>query len=721
MVFKSANVPVPAWVGAVLLALSCLLSPTRALAQVDTSLVAAQTSIQPGQAFEAAVRMQHRDGWHSFWKNAGTGLPTKIKWELPAGWSASEFRWPVPHLVRDREGNITGHGYEGLLYLPLTLTPPADLRTGTTVELKGMVRWLMCETVCVPGKQEVSLQLPVSADAAAANAEVQAGIASMSMSQSPEGWTLAANEDSNGSGAGTIVLHIAAGSAISEPHFFPEQSFIAYQQPQTVASRGNRALLKMTVDPEETRSADAGLRGVLAYTDAQGKYRGVDVDVPFSSPQAAALAASTGDIGTAATSADNRSTADAPKLTLGVLLLALVGGLILNLMPCVFPVIGLKILGFVEQAGNNRRTITVHALTFTLGVLVSFWALAGVLAMLRAGGEQLGWGFQLQSAPFVFGLAVLLLVFALNLSGVFEAGVRATSVGSRLHSRAGLGGSFFSGMLATIVATPCSAPFLAPALGAALALPTAQSFVVFTVIALGLSLPYLVLSVFPRLVERLPRPGAWMETFKQFMAFPLYATVGFLLWVLAGQLSEAGLLNALLALTMVALAAWLYGRFSVPTRTDVRRRVATVAAASLLLLAVGWGWPKAAAPSAVTWEAWSVERVAQLREQGRPVYVDFTARWCATCQVNKKVVFASPEVLAYFRDHNVATLKADWTNSDPAITAELARWERSAVPFNLAYPAGAAGAGSASAEPVALPEVLTPGIVLKAFEAKAGG
>ncbi|MGV8942672.1 protein-disulfide reductase DsbD family protein [Thermomonas sp.] len=701
----------PAWFGAGLLALLCLLAPGRALAQVETTLVAPHTSIQPGQSFEVAVRMQHRDGWHSFWKNAGTGLPTRIKWDLPEGWSAGEFRWPTPHLVRDRQGNITGHGYEGLLYLPLTVTPPADLRAGTPVELKGTVRWLMCETVCVPGKQDVSLVLPVSADAPQVDTDVRAGIASMSMPVPADGWTLAASEDKAANGHDTIVLHIAANTSISDPHFYPADTFIAYKQPQTVASRGNRALLKMAVDPEETRTPDAGLAGVLAYTDAQGQYRGVVVDVPFSSPAAAALAARTGDINAASAGAD---AAQAPALTFGVLLLALLGGLILNLMPCVFPVIGLKILGFVEQAGNNRRVVSAHALTFTLGVLLSFWALAGVLAVLRAGGEQLGWGFQLQSAPFVFGLTVLLLVFALNLSGVFEAGVRATSVGSNLHARGGLAGSFFAGMLATIVATPCSAPFLAPALGAALALPVAQSFVVFTAIALGLSLPYLVLSVFPRLVGLLPRPGAWMETFKQLMAFPLYATVCFLLWVLAGQLSEAALLNALLALSLVALAAWVYGRFSMPTRSVLHRRVASIAAAALLLTAVGWGWPKPPAPSAVNWEPWSVERVAELREQGRPIYVDFTARWCATCQVNKKVVFASPEVLAYVRDHDVATLKADWTNSDPLITAELARWERSAVPFNLAYPAAVAGTASA-AEPVVLPEVLSPTIVLQAF------
>jgi thiol:disulfide interchange protein DsbD len=388
---------------------------------------------------------------------------------------------------------------------------------------------------------------------------------------------------------------------------------------------------------------------------------------------------------------------------------ALLGGLILNLMPCVFPVLGIKIVGFVNQSGNERRNVTLHGVAFTLGVLVSFWALAGVLAVLRAGGAQLGWGFQLQSPAFVFCLAVVMLVFALSLSGVFEFGLSAMGIGSKLQTKDGYAGTFFTGVLATVVATPCSAPFLAPALGAALALPTAQAFLVFSAIGIGLSSPYLLLSIFPQAVRWLPRPGRWMETFKQLMAFPLYATVAYLIWVLDGQVRESGLLMALLGLTVVAMAVWLYGRYSSPGVSPRHSRFGLVGALVMLVLGLQLGWPRAAAASDVTWEPWSIERVQQLRAENRVIYVDFTARWCATCQANKKLVFGSDEVKRYFRTRNVATLRADWTNSDPRITAELAKWNRSAVPFNLVYV-------PTQSEPKVLPEVLTPSIVLRAFE-----
>lgn len=391
------------------------------------------------------------------------------------------------------------------------------------------------------------------------------------------------------------------------------------------------------------------------------------------------------------------------------LLLALVGGLILNLMPCVFPVLGLKIVGFVNQAGSDRHKVMQHGLVFTLGVLLSFWALAGVLAVLRAGGEQLGWGFQLQSPGFIYALVVVMLIFALSLSGVFEFGLRAMGMGSNLQMKGGYGGSFFSGVLATVVATPCSAPFLAPALGAAFALPLLESFFVFTAIAIGLSLPYLLLSILPQAVKVLPKPGRWMETFKQAMAFPLYATVGYLIWVLAGQTSESALLTALLGLVVIAMACWLYGRYAAPGASIGRVRLGLAGALALLAIGTYGGWPRLAATTDVVWEPWSVERVAQLRAASRPIYVDFTARWCATCQANKKVVFASEEVKRYFASQNIAALKADWTNQDPRITAELAKWNRSAIPFNLVYL-------PERPEPEVLPEILTPSIVLGAFK-----
>ena len=304
-----------------------------------------------------------------------------------------------------------------------------------------------------------------------------------------------------------------------------------------------------------------------------------------------------------------------------------------------------------------------------------------------------------------------MLVFALSMSGVFEFGLRATGVGAGLQTQTGLTGSFFTGVLATVVATPCSAPFLAPALGAALALPLVESFAVFTAIAVGLALPYLLLSIFPQAVKLLPRPGAWMETFKQAMAFPLYATVGYLIWVLAGQLKndDTALLAVLLGLTVIALATWLYGRYATFGASPGRTRFGVLGGLLLLALGVGLGWPRPPAPTAIVWQPWSPEAVAAAVADGKPVYVDFTARWCFTCQTNKKVVFGSAEVLKTFRERAVVTLRGDWTDADPRITAELAKWNRSAVPFNLVYLPG-------QSAPVVLPELLSPGIVLDALK-----
>jgi thiol:disulfide interchange protein DsbD len=429
--------------------------------------------------------------------------------------------------------------------------------------------------------------------------------------------------------------------------------------------------------------------------------RGLRIDVPLSeTPAVAAPSASP-------------STVRSPLPATAVvslpapLLLAFVGGLILNLMPCVFPVLGIKILGFVQQAGADRRKVVTHGLVFASGVLLSFWMLAGLLAVLRAGGSQIGWGFQLQSPAFVFALAAVMLVFALNMSGLFEFGLSAMGAGAGLQMKSGFTGSFFTGVLATVVATPCSAPFLAPALGAALALSTFESFVVFTAIALGLSLPYLLLSAFPGAVKLLPRPGAWMETFKQFMAFPLYATVGYLVWVLAGQVNENGLLTVFFGLVLIAMGIWVYGRWRAPGASPGRARFGLVGGAVLLVLGAWTGWPQPPAPTEVAWEPWSAERVAQLRAEGRPVYVDFTARWCATCQANKKLVFGSDEVRRVLAEKKFATLRGDWTNRDSKITAELERWGRSAVPFDLVYLPG-------RPEPLELPELLTAGIVLDA-------
>ncbi len=695
-----------------LLASFVVSSTSRAASHVQASLAAREASIQPGKAFTVALRLVHDPHWHTYWLNPGTGLATSLKWTLPPGFSAGEIRWPAPHVLKDRTGTVIGNGYEGELFLPVTITPPADLKPGATVDLSAKAEWLMCEDVCMPGDAAVSLSLPVAAEAPGLDPEygnkIEAVIAGLPRTDAR--WQVSASRDSK-----TITLVVKPSGSVThaptDPHFFADDNLVAYELPQTVRSQDGGFVLSLPISPDGPADATK-LAGVLTSESGwneDGSLRGLRVDVPFDSSPAAAAAAK--GVPRASSSASTSSGPPAPAGGLfGTLLLAFAGGLILNLMPCVFPVLGIKILGFVHQSGSERGKVVAHGLVFTLGVLLSFWALAGVLAVLRRGGAQLGWGFQLQSPVFVFVLAALMLVFALNMSGLFEFGLSATGVGATLQSKSGLAGSFFTGVLATIVATPCSAPFLAPALGAALTLPTAESFLIFTTIALGLSTPYLLLSIFPQAVRVLPRPGAWMETFKQFMAFPLYATVGALVWVLAGQTTDNGLLMAIFGLVLIALGVWFYGRWNAPGGSAGRARFGVIAGIAVIAAGTAVGWPQPPAANDITWEKWSPEAVAKLRAENRVVYVDFTARWCATCQTNKKLVFHSDEVLNYFRDHRIATLRGDWTSKDPAITAELAKYQRSAVPFNLIWKPG-------KSDPAILPEVLTPGIVLDALKA----
>lgn len=683
-----------------------LFAPFTAHAQVQASLVATDKSSQPGHPLTVALRLEHQSSWHTYWISAGTGYPTSLQWELPDRWAAGAIEWPTPTLIRNKDGAVTGNGYTGVVYLPVVLRPPMSPRSGERVTIKARAKWLMCSNVCIPGKADVALSLPISAETPEPEPGVRAELAKMAMPQpTTQNWTVAAARESD-----RVVLQVLAPRAISSPHFFSEDGFIQYDGAQE-SSQGGRTLTLSLPVSDDADVSTRRLVGVLAYTDADGAYRSQLINASLTSTSLASIKgrdpvnAPTGNL-----SVRTRAAGSPSSLAL-TLIFALLGGFVLNLMPCVFPVLGIKIAGFVNQSGRDPRKVARHGLAFTLGVLLSFWVLAGLLATLRATGSQIGWGFQLQSPVFVFALIVILLVFGLSLSGVFEVGLRATGVGSELQTRQGYVGSIFAGVLAAVVATPCSAPFLAPALGAALMLPTVESTLVFTAIGIGLSAPYLLLSIFPRAINALPRPGRWMETFRQILAFPLYASAAYLLWVLAGQVSESGLLTALLGLTVIAMAGWLYGHCTTPGAAGGRVRLGFIGGAALLAAGLSLGWPRVVAPTDITWEPWSVERVEQLRLAGRPIYMDFTARWCATCQVNKKFVFASTDVRRYFWDHKVASLKADWTNADPRITEELVKWHRSAVPFNLIYSPG-------DPNPKVLPEVLTPGIVLSAFREK---
>ena len=666
---------------------------------VEAEIVSERQSIQPGTPFWLAVRLKMDPHWHTYWKNAGdAGLGTRIKWTVPEGFKVSELYWPHPEWIEI--SGLANFGYEDEVLLLTQITPPSSLSDGSEITLKAKGDWLVCKDVCVPEGADLEITLPVKVSHAAVRSNVAAAFSAArdALPFSSKEWGIRATIDDDFITA-VITAPSGWGHELGEVKFFPAQErVIQYVDGQT----WDRDVSDFRLNLKRSKLADdepiERLQGILVSErgwDEAGSRKSLNVDVSFGAAEPAM-----------------RITSAQDEFSLGIALFyAFIGGLILNLMPCVFPVLGLKIMGFVQQAGEDKSKIKLHGLVFSLGVLVSFWILAAILIAIRAGGQELGWGFQLQSPMFVFALTVILFVFALNLSGLFEFGLSMTRMGGGIASSKGLSGSFFSGALATLVATPCAAPFLAPALGVALTLAPAQSITVFTFIALGLAFPYLLISIFPGLLRVLPRPGAWMETFKQAMSFLLYATVAYLVWVLEGQLEEKGFLTALFALVVIGLAGWIYGRWTAPVRKGGVRLAGTICALVLFLSGLGMG-VAAQKEDALKWEPWSLAREVELLAEGRPVYVDFTARWCATCQVNKRVAFSSPKVISALLDKNVATLKADWTNQDPKITKRLAEYGRSAVPFNILYfPDGR--------DPEVLPEILTPAIVLEALNSKS--
>lgn len=662
--------------------------------EVAVRLVTPVEQVAPGGSFPVGVRFAIDEGWHIYWRNSGdTGQPPLVEWALPEGARAGDFHWPYPEVYRN--AGLVDFTYSGEVVLYTEITVPEDWPAGEPFPIEAEIDWLMCEEICIPGAAAVSLAVPTGAETLADPAERER------FEETRRTWPAADDE---------VV------SAIR----FDETRLQLRIEGLAPAAEAGSGLFFFPVDPvvapageQEWTFADGVLTGTLARSEYAESLPGTVTGVLYrpdgwpslDGRKALWIKAGTregGIAGSAEAAGDGETT---PGGLVGLLALAFAGGAILNLMPCVFPVLGLKIMGFVKQAGSDKAKIVGHGLLFTAGVLVSFWILAGVLLALRAGGAELGWGFQLQSAGFVFGMAAFLLLFALNLSGVFEIGFGLAAAGSRAEKGGGPWGSFLSGVLATVVATPCSAPFLATALAGALTLPPLVSFLTFTFIALGLAAPYLLLSLFPQLLRRLPKPGAWMETLKQFMAFPLYATVGWLIYVLAGQVDGDDLLAILFAFTGIALSVWILGRFAAPHRKRGTRRAGMAAAVLFLGGSLLYGVPRG---SEIEWIPWSPETVAQLREDGRIIYVDFTARWCATCGLNKGVVFGSREVLDFVREENVALVKADWTNEDPAITRRLTELGRAAVPVNLVYLPG-------EEDPEILPETLTPGIVLKAL------
>lgn len=678
-----------------------LLAATPALAQIDelpkvhARLVAEDASVAPGGSVTVALEEDIREGWHTYWINPGdAGAPTEIKWTLPQGWSAGEIAWPTPK--RLPVGPLMDYGYEGKLWLLQKLTVPAGVKAGDTVTLKAAVDWLVCKDICVP--EETTLSLPLKIGPTAPDPAVAKDFAAarnLLPVASPWKLTYALSKDA-------LSLY-AAAPALAEAHpveadFFPDKpGIIKGAAPQKMAFTKDGLVLKLSAGDKAAAMAGA-LSGVLVLKSSDGSIQALTVDAP----RGAVPDASVGDSGT--------TTGDITLLV--AFLSAFVGGLILNVMPCVLPILAMKALALAGHGGRHHSEATREGFAYSAGAILSFLVFGLVIVLLRQGGDVVGWGFQLQEPIAVAGFALLIFAVGLNLSGVFEVG--SVNLGDSLAQRSGPTGAFFTGVLAVAVAAPCTAPFMAAALGFALTQSVASAMLIFFGLGLGFALPFLILGLWPKALSFLPKPGTWMLRLKQFLAFPMYGAAAWLVWVLAQETGANGVAIVLAAFVAFALAAWLW---TVTRDLSARGRGLGMAAAALALIASLYGLSmlrgEAAAPPATAATAdakpFTPERLAALRASGKPVFVDATAAWCITCLVNEKAVLSQPGVKTAFNDQHVEYLIADWTNRNEAITKLLGDNGRSGVPLYLYYAPGAD-------KPVILPQILTEAGVLEALK-----
>ena len=670
---------------------------------VESELISEVESIQPGQPFWVALRLKMEEHWHTYWRNAGdAGLHTTIDWTLPEGFETSEINWPHPQKIY--LDDLANYGYEGETFLLVKVTPPATLND-SKVTLKAEANWLVCKTECLPGGASYSIELPVKNEMPKTITKWQQAFADtrfqLPLKQSD--WEITSTK--NESNVKITIVPPTKNIIVDKIEFFPFEGGIynnAADQHFTKTDNG----FELTISFDDFKISEPnGLKGVLVSSygwRGEDTEKALEVTIPFNKEG----------------SADSVTEESSVWLAL---LFAFIGGMILNLMPCVLPVLSIKIMGFVQQAGEDKKKIFNHGLVFTLGVLISFWILAGALVALRAGGEELGWGFQLQSPVFLIILSVFLFLFALNLFGVFEIGTSLMSVGAKSASKNGSFGAFMSGVTATVVATPCTAPFMGTALGFAISQPAFVTMSIFTSLALGMAFPYLLLSIFPAWLKYLPKPGAWMETLKQYMGFPLVATVIWLAWVLGMQTGSDGIAALLITLLFASLGVWIYGKWGTFNNTGKVKFVSRTL--TIILIAAGLFFGIAStscsaetisnsisnSENGIQWEKFSEARLNELKEAGAPVFIDFTAAWCLTCQVNERVAINTSEVIKKFNDKNIVALKADWTSRDDEITKALARFGRNSVPLYVLH-------AENLEEPIVLPEVLTTGIVLNALD-----
>jgi thiol:disulfide interchange protein len=675
---------------------------------IEAELIAQEAGVVPGGTTYLAIRQKIDKGWHTYWRNAGdAGEATQLAWTLPPGWKAGDIVWPAPKLLLEGKPpvQLAVYAYEDEVLLPVPVEVPAHAKVGSTAQLKVAAAFLVCAEICVPEDAVLTLSLPVVAGQPAADSRWGEAIAT-TLAQAPKPAGLTAVFQPVG---GKLKLAVTGpslrGADVEAAWFFPfSGKVIVHRDPQAV-ERGPEGLT-LTLSPGhdfEQGTPPGEISGVLALKDAAYEITARAGPLP---PEAAGLGAP-------------QPVRTREGLAMA-LLFAFLGGLILNLMPCVFPILSMKAAALAGHA-HEARGARLQGLAFLAGVLVTFLVLAGLLIAAKAAGAAVGWGFHLQSPAVVAALALILLLVALNLSGLFEVGTSIQGVGGGLASRQGLIGAFFTGALTVVVAAPCTAPFMASAMGVALTRSAPGALLIFTFLGLGLALPFVALSFAPSLFRKLPPPGPWMNLLRRALAFPMYAAVAWLVWVLAQQGGATGLARLLAAGLAVAVAAWLFGLGQRRSDARVRFTLMGLALAVWIAALLAVTLPSYTAPevvenraAALPSEPWSPQRVAELQAQGRPVFVNFTAAWCITCQVNEQAALATSEVAGAFTATKAVYLKADWTNRDAAIAGALAEHDRAGVPLYLVYPAG----GGA---PKVLPQLLTSGMVAQALREAANG
>jgi len=664
---------------------------------IRAELVSEASTVKAGEPFWVGLHLAIRPKWHTYWKNPGdSGLPVEINWKLPAGAKADPIVWPAPTFFDI--GGVINYGYhDDVVTGPLTLNADAN--------------WLVCEDVCIPEEGKFSLSLPVGSSTAPADSGTRA-LFDKARRMVPVESPWPARFGLSKSGDPTLVVDAKGLKAdtIRDAYFFPaEWGPVANMAKQSVSvtADGIRIPLKKGDAKAQAPQQIAGTLVLTEKTDGGEQRQAFDI-VAKNDPAVATSTPIT------ATGGESISLVQA-------LLFALLGGLILNLMPCVFPVLAMKAAAFVRHGGHGRSAMRRDALAYTAGVLVTFGAMAAVVVAIRATVGDVSWGFQFQSPIFSLLVAYLFFAIGLNLAGMFEVGGSFTGVGQSLTAKSGSAGAFFTGVLAVVVATPCTAPFMAAALGFALSQPAPQTFAVLLAMGLGLALPFVALATVPALQRLMPRPGPWMDRLRQFLAFPMFASAVWMIWVLTQQTGPDGVIYALGGMVLIAFAIWLLRIGSAGTIGSWLRRGLAAAAVLLAFAAVLKLQDGPATASSLSgpaqgvsfegWERYSRDRMTEAAAAGKPVFVDFSAAWCITCLVNERVALETPAARQAFEQTGTVKLKGDWTNRDPEITALLKELGRAGVPLYLYWPPGAE-------RPKILPQVLTEASVIAELQAK---